>query len=708
MRGAPSVRTFNSRNGVYELTLEQAGPTTPPFSYEVPLVATVSKLEGNSRTTMWSTNCVAGQVQFLQASDVFVSDAGDFFLTIHGSHGGTTLFRKEKMVEFRGGAFVVDGFFISFPEDIVAVDNVDGQKVVRIWNRDKNSWAAYRTSEGEMVNVSQRPELIARWNEATRQEIRDRIFAAKREALRRKVARKAAPIAKMAGAVMSQSTNAVVHEIDYEFLALLRNPDDRKFVEDLLVSDDEEMRDRFGFWGTGGESADYVQTDVMRARADWLLGVWDRKVSKGMAPRTNGSIEDGLPRFTLGKVMGRVHFAQPINLHLSQPPAGPMPLVGPTLHFRLIPEGGVKTSVSESERIDHPLWSGQREDDDFIDDTSFAFTTVRPGIYRVKAIWDKRAPYNNTEAAGPGDYEAATSKPFQVVAGTTVSNIVLYCTNRIAGGEAYYAADDLATHKWKVTGEVSRYTFTPDTDGRKDLFWRAAAYWIVATNKSPATNFAQLQSIGTTTFGAMRGTDIPRPERLVFFFQRNPHHDGKIFDGPEELRIVDEHGCGYQQMFYHENKRSIRYVFFQFPRSAKTWRIVGYSKAFDRKNPDQNIVLDYTITNLVQTPRRELLAKELPIEADLGAVKMKLLNVSQDYLSPNIEAKFYEAGQPSMDWFIREAIVSDEDGNFINPRDICREQKSFRIIGRAGRNQPNITVPFDVAAPRELVPRRDP
>jgi hypothetical protein len=260
--------------------------------------------------------------------------------------------------------------------------------------------------------------------------------------------------------------------------------------------------------------------------------------------------------------------------------------------------------------------------------------------------------------------------------------------------EDIVAVDDLDGQK------VVRIWFAPDHEGRQDLFWRKAKFWILRTNGVANTNFARLESIGTATYGALRGSDIPRPDSLDVLLERKPWGSTQKFDGASDLMIFDEHGCGFRQAFYFERKKSIRYTFFQFPRSAKTWRLVGYSQPYDRKAPEENVIFDYTLTNLVRSVRRELIAMGLPAEIDLGRVRMKLMSVSQDSSEPHIEAKFYEHDQPAMDWFVREAFAADPDGNLINPLEMCRDEKSFRVTGYAGGADTDVRAPFEFVVPR--------
>lgn len=690
-----TTRTFLAANSGFELTLDQP-PQVPANPSEVTINATMSKATGDARKPLWTRTVKGWGVQYIGARDVYVSDAGDFFLMWHTNGREVLLCREGQTISLAGGTFDTNGLFVSSPEDIVAVDDLDGQKIVRIWDRDKNTWHVYRASDGEKVDVARSPEVIAKFNEATRAEILDRIFAARREALRRKVSQKAAPLAKIAAAAMGQNTNVVVSEIDYEFLTLLRNPDDRKWIEQLM--DDDHLPFFGGFYESGDET-EYSQADIVWARADWLLAIWDQKAKRGMIDRSQSRwlAEAEAQRFNLGKIFGRIIFPTPVNLYTPSysPRAG---ATNPLVRVRLIP---IDKATAHAEQIQRAIWKSPERTEDLFDEVTFSFATVRPGQYQLKVVWDKRWPFGDFENAGPGDYESALSPPIEVTAGGVVSNVVLFCTNRVAGGEAYYKADDVLRRKWKETGEVSQFTFVPDNDGRQDLFWRKAKFWTVATNATANTNFARVESIGTATYGALHGTDIPRPDSLDVLLERKPGGSTLKFDGASDLMIFDEHGCGFRQAFYFERKKSIRYTFFQFPRSATTWRLVGYSQPYDRKASENHVIFDYTLTNLTWNARRELIAKDLPFEIDLGQVKMKVTSVSHDSLEPHIEAKFYEHDQPTMDWFVREAFAGDAEGNLINPLEICREETAFRVTGYAGRADKTLKMPFEFVVPRE-------
>jgi hypothetical protein len=119
------------------------------------------------------------------------------------------------------------------------------------------------------------------------------------------------------------------------------------------------------------------------------------------------------------------------------------------LHIRLIRADDSYKDRGDlrEERIAMPIGFERARDRRHVYEARFAFTTVLPGAYQLKAVWDKRRPLSDTNNAGPGDYETTLFGPFAVTAGANVTNL-LFCTNRVAGGEAYYRADGILERQW--------------------------------------------------------------------------------------------------------------------------------------------------------------------------------------------------------------------------------------------------------------------
>jgi hypothetical protein len=181
----------------------------------------------------------------------------------------------------------------------------------------------------------------------------------------------------------------------------------------------------------------------------------------------------------------------------------------------------------------------------------------------------------------------------------------------------------------------------------------------------------------------------------VILLGLNSKADPLTAECPKSIRIVDEHGCGYKEAFWEKSNGGFRFVFFQFPRSATSWRIVGYNWASNSRKLYENIIFDYTVTNLVRTPARELRSVTLPADIALrGAATLRIKSVTGPYVEPIIDFEFLENGQPAKNWHLLEAITSDADGNVINPQEICRAQKNMTIVGRASNSDLTGTIPF--------------
>jgi hypothetical protein len=155
--GTPKSRTFESKNRAYQLVIEEAEPLTGMGAPDVKVNATMVKRDGDAVTNLWSTSFTMMQVQYMDPVDVLVSDAGGFFV-ITRMVGGTWLHRKEKQVELKISTYPED-LFLSFAENVVSVDQAQGEDIVRIWNRQKG-WQAFKASDGGHVNIT--PEMTAR------------------------------------------------------------------------------------------------------------------------------------------------------------------------------------------------------------------------------------------------------------------------------------------------------------------------------------------------------------------------------------------------------------------------------------------------------------------------------------------------------------------------------------------------------------------
>lgn len=686
----PASATFLSPNRKYKLVLEEAtlAPTSGPRT--VQLNASVVEEVGQNRVVHWAASFDGPPLQSsFSAPDAILSNDASFFVLI-GSNGGhvwlcTKDFQRRLDI---GGQSTSSGLFLTLPENLVFVDTLKGEKVVRVWLRDKNSWEAFRISTGEKVWIT--PQIAADWNARTRLEVLDLLHADKRERLRRRISKISAPVAKLAGAGLGSAAVPPRH-VHYEFLTLQRKSEDRHWVEEVALGESSRLQPLGAF--TPWQPFAISGSDDDRIRGDWLLAMWDKIITNGMRPFSREWIEE-IPRFNLGKVSGKVRFALPLNIYPSSKLS--------VLHVHLIKEGASESA----EHLSGSMESGaSTKEADVICEASFSFGTVLPGAYRLKAIWDKRAPFVNDKDAGPGDYEGELAQTIVVTAGGSVSNLVLECTNRVAGGEAYYQADQWIATNWRA-GRISRFTFFADSEGRMDIMTRPASDWIVRTNLHDLKDDIQMATIGLRTEKKVSGQELQHGDELVITLRRTSER-ARQFLPPPQLVIKDEHGCVYPSKSVRDGDL-IGYTFWIFPRSAPAWRIV-----ISQKEPwvdletrtlhlEAQTIFDAAVTNLVRVAARELPVRRLPIELDLGDVVMKVAFAGIEFRSPSIAARFFENGKENDAWQILEARVADVHGNFIGAREMCRAEKNVTIVGRVGKGPgaPK-TLPFEFSVPRD-------
>jgi hypothetical protein len=405
--------------------------------------ASMMRIDGDTPVSEWITHIRYSRRPY-QWPNTYVSNKGEFFARITSSEGDVALFRKDhdaavflETTRFETSRFQPN--LHSFDDRMPAVETLRGEEVLRLWDPDRRRWSAYGTKDAAKFHPSR--EDIDRWNESTRQEILQKLYAAQREELRQKATRISAPLARIAA---HATTNiAFPRQADYEFLANLRNADDRKWFEALLEkSSPFPVRQRLDFLTHRDEPYYFECTDFSRARADGLLALWDKKTTAQQSPILflGGRAIFRSPHYKLGQVSGTIRLPLPMPIYRNATQAT-------FLHIRLIRADDKKRSDQREERISAAIGFERARDRREAYNAKFAFTTVVPGAYQLKAVWDKRHPVSDTNNAGPGDYETALSAPFTVTAGVTVTNL-LFCTNRVSGGEAYYRADEILERQW--------------------------------------------------------------------------------------------------------------------------------------------------------------------------------------------------------------------------------------------------------------------
>jgi hypothetical protein len=645
-------------------------------------------LDGNATTNLWRRTFRCSPVAYLLEGDVVVADDGSFCLLASAPREWTVLKKDSEPLITPTGPMAAQTLFLGRDDSFAETDTLDGKPILRIWNRDEDQWRAYWVLDGAVVKPT--PEMERQWNEAALKTIRARIDRARQGELQKKVTAISPKLSKLTASAMSPLKSGELKEIHYEFLATRRVPSDRVLLEHLLDhhSDFEPQM----IWGslhgssTGMRASrmgsffvkrrndySFELADYERQRGDLLLGIFDQKVTR---KRSLFLVLTEQPLIHLGTIRGTIRLPAPI------PPHG-----GP-IRIYLAPEdqAGKRWDESETDAIVAPLMPSPNERYGFIDEISFGFLTTRPGRYKVKAIWDKRPRYVDVRSAGPGDYESAWSGPITLTAGGSVEGIRLQCTNRVAGGEAYYQADEFLL-KQAMAGNVSIFKTTADKNERTELFTAGFSKWVISTNFHTKAGGDGLGRIALLAAVTGRGTnDLTSRTELCVEWRNSSFLRGETVVSPTTLFVLDEHGCAYEPNFRKSERLFSMATFSAFPRSAATWRLVAYGPG-----GTSDLLFDYGLTNLVRSERKHPAKPQpLPAEVTLGNVRMEVSHVSGFSAHAWTETTFTEDGEPTRGWWVSDAIFEDDDGNVLDPEEMCREQKTTRVIGRIARNSSDL------------------
>jgi hypothetical protein len=408
--------------------------------------ATMSTNTATGLEPLWSKPITAPPLQFLLPGEIHVSDEGDFFITINYHKDRELVLHRNKKDDLvlkppRDGY----SYFQSLPQWLYRFDRIDGERVAAFWIRDENDWIARKISDGSTIPVSQ--EIKRKWTQQTRCEILDILERGRQADLALNIKRLPEPILRLAQKSLPSAQYGELNEIHYEFLTLLQNPSDRQWIELLLAprkfderrfSDIYSMSPSFINWDKDPNYCEVEQQE--RLIGDWLLSVWDHKIKKGGPYTLNRETRQAsirAPKYLIGRIEGIARLPTPFT---------PFSQAGDAVRFVLLPAGishPMESDLTERENFRGNYYQTKKQVPKPVLEIPFAFHTMLPGEYQLKVIWDKRSPFTDTNSAGPGDYESKLSAPFKIVAGQTITNFIVECTNRVSGGENYYKADEV-------------------------------------------------------------------------------------------------------------------------------------------------------------------------------------------------------------------------------------------------------------------------
>jgi hypothetical protein len=549
------------------------------------LQATMVSAADEKETVLWSRQIRGNIYDFVRADSVVLAEKGGWFVALPGSNDNDELgFRVYSAAAVKAFDPPIRHPWISPWMWIAGVERIGGGEVLRIWEPARDEWLAFAMPDGKKMEVT--AEMTQQWNDKTRAKILD-AFAQKRRKALAKELNESAPMLKRVTSMVAGTNSALrLNEAHYVFLLKRKNPDDRKLFEEMLREKGQDVSQHvFRFWGSGGATwHDHYEFASMipdREQADALLAGWDGK--------TNWTLRGPLDKpHQLARVEGNVKTAAPI---LTRPG---------TIHIYLIPKGKEKGAWTNDPRagyLECKLTDASPLQPDLMNGISFNFSSVLPGKYFLKAVWDKRAPFIDSMRAGPGDYESILTGPIEIKPGDVVTNLTVDCTKRAKEGEGYYAADAHATRLWKE-GELTPSSYGGNTGGPYDVFARRADRWIVKTNVAPSDGRFNLSRVALGDIKVYRDGEKTIPALKFYFlgdYAPNTELELEIRDEQDRVFKAETEAVGNLEA----SRAAI--VFSQFPREATRFRVIA-NKKWRHGKFDKEVAWDLTITNLIRTP----------------------------------------------------------------------------------------------------------
>ena len=307
------------------------------------------------------------------------------------------------------------------------------------------------------------------------------------------------------------------------YLAHRRQPPDKAVIERLLDSPLKNSTPGYARF-TSGEKLAALDSDK-RALGDELLSIWDGK-------KVNGWRQPGLRNLNfLGGIGGTVRL--PFRF-----PAG-----AGDIWIYLIPNTVSKknwASNPEVLKIRSSLLDEFGEDQELpLDRLRFAFDTIPAGEYRLRAVWDRAAPFaeKGPEAIAvgqKGDYESVESS-ILLQTGTAVLNLVIDCTNSIG-----QAANDNTNGQGATAlsfADIHPDRVRPQRREPRAVVDRPVTEWILRTNLvSKGTEIRRIALQAEDGHEAVQGA-----QSLLVTFKWSPESDHSDI----RAQLTDKHGCRF-------------------------------------------------------------------------------------------------------------------------------------------------------------------
>lgn len=485
----------------------------------------------------------------------------------------------------------------------------------------------------------------------------------------------------------------------YRFLAAQRLPEDKKFIASLAARSLAEtvLVSTYHYGGYSPFNASPVSIfahSQSRRLGDELLALWDKLPALPKDEFQSSEAQAlGRPRL-FASVSGQVRLPFP-----AMPDSG-------TVLVCLIPDELPKDGWREDPNVVklsiqrfNGLPSQPGNDAPGASHHIFGFGTLTPGAYRLKAVWDHRAPRfpNRGEdgAPEPGDYESTESPPFRLAAGEFKPNVVLECTNRVGNAPAFFKNDEkwLAENPPRYDEFNSQYPFRPPQRTIHTSSLRGA---VLKTNSLELPiQMLRLNVIEQPEWNVGEGA---RFVTLKFLLRsrRDPKRQAHLTG-----KIVDEHGCAFEGNASSSSGRFMEIYFNPFPFAAKSYRfdIIETEYITDASGePKVRTIASFTLTNQVQLKPETLTASALPIRQKLETVAVELASLDPKQLGgqdpfvggpgPGLpELKFWAGNEQSSVWRLEHISWRDRWGG--ESQDLgafCREERTLKLAARVARD----------------------
>lgn len=493
----------------------------------------------------------------------------------------------------------------------------------------------------------------------------------------------------------------------YVFLTARKNPKARKYIEGLLTYPIESKTSGIGYFSPPRfevSSHERAIGDALWSQWNGLDEVWEEE-ELGMGGRRRGR---KLNYF--GVMEGSVQL--PIDIPADKPGAVWVYLIPANLE-----EGdwqnkeAVTTLFCDLDFKKRWPGMGGLNQSSVRDQVRYVFSTVIPGEYRVKAVWDRRPPYASGEERGlpsPGDYESFESDNLTVTAGERFF-IDLDCTNRVGVAEEYYAADLLRGNQeapfipprtregWGyVRPDVYQMPEVPASpaDFPPFLPGRATALpldkFLLVTNR--LSREVVLKGITLLDQRLARRPSLGSQEQLEFDFEVNL--SGRRLPLSQlTVTLRDQHGCRFHAaptQFNDQSRGRFKARAPVFPRSGRFYLDVSASGT----NP--RALASYTITNAAPFETRSwdvmnyYRSADFPVQRDLGDFSVHLFSKPRRGREPAF-GFFTPAGEEAP-WSATEIQYEDPMGNrAADLVELCAKLPSVKIIATF---LPNFTFSF--------------